>query len=41
LYKPLPTSNEPWESVSMDFMTQLLEWNGMNIILMVVNFPNF
>jgi hypothetical protein len=30
LYKPLPISSEPWESVSI-----LLEWNGMDIILVV------
>jgi hypothetical protein len=29
--------NEPWESVSMDFMTQLPEWNGMDIILIVID----
>jgi hypothetical protein len=28
--------NEPWESVSMNFMMQLLEWN-MNVVLMVVD----
>ncbi len=29
--------SEPWENVSMDFMTQLPEWNGMDAILVVVN----
>jgi hypothetical protein len=28
LYKLLLFLNEPWESVSMDFMTQLPKWNG-------------
>lgn len=28
---------EPWENISMDFMTQLLEWNGMDVILTVAN----
>ncbi len=28
--------SEPWESVSMDFMTQLIEWNGMDTILIEV-----
>ncbi len=35
LYKPLTILNEPWESVSMDFMTQLPEW--MDAILVVVD----
>jgi hypothetical protein len=33
----LPISNEPQESIPMDFMTQLLKWNGMDVIPMVVN----
>jgi hypothetical protein len=37
LYRPLLIPNKPWENISMDFMTQLLEWNGMDAILMVVN----
>jgi hypothetical protein len=37
LYTPLPILSEPWESVSMDFMTQLPKWNGMDAILMVVD----
>jgi hypothetical protein len=28
LYKILPIPNEPWEIVYMDFMIQLLEWEG-------------
>jgi len=36
-YKFLPILNAPWESVSMDFMTQLPKWNGMDAILVVVN----
>jgi len=35
--KPLPIPNEPWEGVSMDFMTQPLKWNGMDAILIVIN----
>jgi hypothetical protein len=37
LNKPLLIPNEPWENISMDFMTQLVEWNGMDVVLMVVN----
>jgi len=37
LYKPLLIPNEPWNSVSMDFMMQLFEWNGMDVILVIVN----
>jgi hypothetical protein len=37
LYKPLPIPSERWENVSMDFMTQLPKWNGMDTILVVVN----
>jgi hypothetical protein len=37
LYKLLSFLNEPWESVSMDFMMQLPKWNGMDAILVVVN----
>ncbi len=37
LYRPLLIPNEPWENVSMDFMTQLSEWNGMDAILMIVD----
>jgi hypothetical protein len=33
LYKTIPIPNEPWENVSMDFMTQLFEWNEMDAIL--------
>jgi hypothetical protein len=29
--------NKPWENVSMDFMTQLFKWNGIDAILMVVD----
>ncbi len=35
LCRPLPILSEPWENVSMDFMTQLFKWNGMDAILMV------
>jgi hypothetical protein len=37
LYKSLPIPNEPWENVSVDFMTQLLEWSKMDTILVVIN----
>jgi hypothetical protein len=37
LYRPLVICNEPWESVSMHFMTQLPEWNGMDIILIIID----
>jgi len=37
LYRLLPILNEPWENVSMDFMTQLPKWNGMDTILMAVD----
>ncbi len=37
LYRPQPILNEPWENVSMDFMNQLLKWNGMDAILMIVD----
>lgn len=37
LYRPLLISNEPWESVSMDFMTQLPKWNRMDVTFVVVD----
>jgi hypothetical protein len=37
LYRPLSIPNEPWENVSMDFMTQIFKWNGMDVILVVVD----
>jgi hypothetical protein len=37
LYRPQPILNEPWENVSIDFMSQLLKWNGMHAILMIVD----
>lgn len=37
LYKLLLIPSEPWESVSMDLMTQLPKWNWMDAIFMVVN----
>ncbi len=37
LYRPLPIRHEPWESVFIDLMTQLPEWNGMDAIFMVVD----
>jgi hypothetical protein len=33
LYRTIPIPNEPWENVSMDFMTQLFKWNRMDTIL--------
>jgi hypothetical protein len=33
----LPIPNEPQETIPIDFMTQLLEWNGIDVILMVVD----
>jgi len=37
MYSTLVCFHLPWENVSMDFMTQLLEWKGMDTILMVVD----
>ncbi len=37
LYRPLSIPSKPWESVSMEFMNQLLEWNGMDAIFVVVD----
>jgi len=37
VYKLQPILTEPWENISMDFMTQLFKWNGMDAILMVVD----
>ncbi len=37
LYKHLLIPNKPWENISMDFMTQLSKWNGMDAILVVVD----
>ncbi len=37
LYRLLLIPNELWENVSMDFMTQFLEWNGKDTILILVN----
>jgi hypothetical protein len=37
LYKALPIPSSPFESVSMDFMTCFLEWEGMNAIFVVVD----
>ncbi len=37
LYKPLPIPLGPFDSVSMDFMTCLLEWEGTNAIFVVVD----
>ncbi len=42
LYRPLPILRKPWESVSMDLMTQLPEWNGMDAIFMLaIDFPSW
>jgi hypothetical protein len=35
LYLSIP--NEPWDSVSMDFMIQLVKWTKMDVILIIVN----
>ncbi len=37
LYRRLPIPLNPFESVSMDFMTCLLEWEGTDAIFVVVN----
>jgi hypothetical protein len=37
LYRFLLILIEPWESVSMDFMTQLPKWSGMDVILVVID----
>jgi hypothetical protein len=33
LYETILIPNEPWENASMNFMTQLFEWNKMDVIL--------
>jgi hypothetical protein len=35
LVRPLLIPSEPWENVSMDFITQLPKWNRMDTILVV------
>jgi hypothetical protein len=37
LYQPLQISNESWENVSIDFMTQLPKWNGMDAMLVLID----
>jgi hypothetical protein len=37
MYSTLMCIHSPWESVSMDFMTQLPKWKGMDTNFMVVN----
>jgi hypothetical protein len=37
LYKPLPIPSSSLENVSMDFMTRLLEWEGMGANFVVVD----
>ncbi len=37
LYRFLLIPSEPQENVSVDFMTQLFKWNGMDVIFMVVD----
>jgi hypothetical protein len=37
MYFTLMCFHLPWENVSMDFMTQLPKWKGMDTILMVVD----
>jgi hypothetical protein len=37
LYKPFLIPSGPFESISMDFMTCLLEWEGTNAIFVVVD----
>jgi hypothetical protein len=39
LYRAFPNLLRPFENVSMDFMTYLLEWEGMDAIFVVVNRP--
>ncbi len=37
LYKPLPIPSNSFENVLMDFMTRLLEWEGMDANVVVVD----
>jgi hypothetical protein len=37
LYKPFPIPLGPFEGVSMDFITCLPKWEGMNVIFVVVD----
>jgi hypothetical protein len=37
LYRPFPIPSSPFENVRMDFMTCLLEWEGIDAIFVVVD----
>jgi hypothetical protein len=37
LYKPFPIPSSSFENISMDFMTCLLEWEGVDAIFVVVD----
>ena len=34
---PLPIPNTPWDTISVNFITELLESNGQDSIMVVVN----
>ena len=36
LLEPLPIPSKPWQSISLDFITDLLDSRGFNAILIVV-----
>lgn len=37
LLQPLPTPNEKWKSINMDFITDLLNVDGKNCVYIVID----